>query len=107
MENEHQNGPFFTLLRACMAQKQKKSSRNQKPQNRLPITENILKSEGRKFGKCEFSIKMWVVPKFERKKFAYTEKMVGPENGEEKYSNLWKNHNGNQISPETNFRHIP
>ena len=67
-----------------------------------------MKSEGRKFGKCEFSLKMWVGPQISEEKICiFGKKLVGPENAEEKICDLWKKMvGGYQTSTGTNFQHM-
>ena len=67
-----------------------------------------MKSEGRKFGKCEFSIEMWVGPQIlEEKICIFGKKLVGPENAEEKNVIYGKNLvGGYRMTPGTNFRHM-
>ena len=49
------------------------------------IETKALNSEGRKFGKCEFFVEMWVVAQISEEKMCIIgKKLLGPENAEEK-----------------------
>ena len=96
LEKEHQKCTIFhdfTCLYSSKTQKTHKKNRNRRID--YIVQTKALKSEGRKFGKCEFSIEMWVGPQIlEEKICIFGKKLVGPENAEEKKRYLWKKFGG-------------